>query len=120
MFVKFKSITMILLMLMFLFGIAEFIMVVMKFEIPKPIAIITTILLFICSMLEFIRVRKLKKLGYPLVMIYFLVWMPNMDKFTNSNNILDIGFVVLGFVITIVFLYSELKIVNKEKAITHK
>lgn len=116
---KFKSITMILLIIMFIFGIADFIMIFMKLEVPKPMTTITTILLFICSMLEFIRVRKLKKLGYPLIMIYFLVWMPNMDKFTN-NNVLGIGFVILGFVLTIIFLHSELKTINEEKALTHK
>lgn len=108
---KFKSIEMMFLIIMFLFGIAQFMIMFMKMEVPKPMTTINILLLFICSMLEFIRVRKLKKLGYPLIMIYFLVWMPNMNKFTY-NHVLHISFVILGFVITIIFLHSELKTIN--------
>jgi len=111
---KFKSITMILTILLFTCGISEFMMIFMKFKIPATMITISTILLVIGSTYEFMSTRKLRKLSYPLIIIYFLVGIPIIEKFIN-NLVLFICFVVLSFILTMVFLYSELKIINKEK-----
>lgn len=80
--------------------------------------LICTILLVISSISEFMRTLKLKKLAGPLIMIYFLVGMPNIERITN-NTIVQSGYVVLGCIGTIVFVYSELIISNKEKDLSH-
>jgi hypothetical protein len=117
-FMKLKAITMILMILLFISGMSECIMIFMGLEIPTAMTAITIILLFICSMSEFMRTRRLKKLGYPLIIIYFLVGLPNIEKFIN-NKVLSTGFVVLGFIVTIIFIYNELIIIKKEKHVIH-
>ncbi|BCZ45482.1 hypothetical protein psyc5s11_15490 [Clostridium gelidum] len=87
----------------------------MKLEL---ITAILTISLLIVSMSEFIRTRKLRKLAYPLITIYFLIGIPIIGKFIN-NGVLFICFTVLSFVITMIFLYNELKLNNKEKNLPH-
>lgn len=90
----------------------------MIFVKSKPITMILEILLVISSMSEFMRTRKLKKLTGPLIIIYFLVGMPNIGRITN-NTIVHNGYVVFGCIATIVFVYSELIISNKEKDLSH-
>jgi len=87
----------------------------MKLEL---LTAILTISLLIGSMSEFIRTRKLRKLAYLLITIYFLIGIPVIWKFIN-NGVLFIGFAVLSFVITMIFLYNELKLSNKEKNLPH-
>ena len=84
----------------------------------KSIPMILTLLLFIVSMFEFVRIGKLQKLVYPLIVIYFLVVMPIIVEFID-NRVLYITFVILNFVIAMIFLYRELTISNKEKNLKH-
>lgn len=115
---KLKSTTMILTMLLFAVGITEFIMILMKFKLPTTIKTIPIILLFSVGIFEFIETRKLRRLAYPLIIIYFFVGMPIIRDFI-CNRILYIGFTILGFVITIIFIYKDLVITNKEKNLLH-
>ena len=87
----------------------------MKLEL---ITTILTISLLIVSMSEFMRTRKLRKLAYPLITIYFLIGIPILRKFIN-NEVLFICFAILSFAITMIFLYNELKLSNKEKNLPH-
>ncbi|SFD14527.1 hypothetical protein SAMN05421842_12156 [Clostridium uliginosum] len=84
----------------------------------KSITMILTILLFIVSMSEFMRIRKLRKLAYPLIVIYFFMGLPIIGKFIH-NRVLYMGVAVLSFVITMIFLYKDLIITNKEKNLLH-
>ncbi|MCB2300836.1 hypothetical protein [Clostridium tagluense] len=115
---KFKSITMILTLFLFILGISEFIMIFMKIRLPTIMVILSTILLFIISMSDYIKTKKLRKLAYPLIMIYFFVGMPIIERFIE-NKVLSIGFVVLGFIVTIIFVYNDLIINNKAKNLQH-
>lgn len=72
----------------------------------------------IASILEFMKTRKLRKLSYPLITIYFFVGIPLIDKVIN-NKMLSMCFTVLSFIITMVFLYNELKKNNEEKNLPH-
>jgi hypothetical protein len=87
----------------------------MKF---KSITMILTLLLFIVSMSDYIKTKKLRKLAYPLIMIYFFVGMPIIERFIE-NKVLNIGFCVLGFIVTIIFVYNDLIINNKAKNLQH-
>ena len=83
--------------------------------------LITTILifsLFIVSMSEFIKTGKLRKLAYPLIVIYFLVGMPIIERFID-NRVLLIGFAVLSFAISVIFIYKDLIITYNEKKLMH-
>lgn len=111
---KLKSIPMMLTLILFIVSATGLIIMFMKLGSPTGIGTIATILLLICSMSEFVRTRKLQKLVYPLIVIYFLVILPIIGEFIN-NRVLYITFVVLSFVITMIFLYRELTIRNKEK-----
>ncbi|MBX4263684.1 hypothetical protein [Clostridium estertheticum] len=113
-FVKLKSITMLLTKLSFIIGIAGFAMILMKFEIPTVMIRIPIILLFIVSMSEFISTRKLRKVGYLLIMIYFFVGMPFLESFID-NRVLSNGAAIVGCVITVIFVCNDLIITNKEK-----
>jgi len=115
---KLKSITRILEILLFIVGLAGFIMMIMKLEVPTTMILIIIILLVINSMSEFMKTRKLAKLAYPLIIIYSLVAMPIIANFIN-NKVLSFGFIILSFVITIIFIYSELIISNKENKLPH-
>ena len=115
---KFKSITMILEVLLFIGGLAGFIMMLMKIELPTTMVPIITILLIITSMSEFMKTRKLIKLACPLITIYSLVAMPIIANFIN-NKILSFGFVALSLVIIMKFIYSELITSSKEKELSH-
>ncbi|MBU3155568.1 hypothetical protein [Clostridium estertheticum] len=116
-FVKLKSITMLLTKLSFIIGIAGFIMIFMKLEIPTVMIRIAIILLFIVSMSEFISTRKLRKAVYPLIMIYFFVGMPFLESFID-NRVLSNGAAILGCVITVIFICNDLMITNKEKELS--
>lgn len=115
---KFKSITMILEILLFILSLTGFIMMLMKIELPTTMVPIITILLVITSMSAFVRTRKPIKLAYPLFIIYFLVAMPIIADFIQ-NKILSLGFIAFSFVITMIFIYSELITRSKEKELSH-
>jgi multisubunit Na+/H+ antiporter MnhG subunit len=104
---KLKSIPMILTLLLFIIGMYEFMMIFMKLELLTTMLTISTALLFIGSMSAFVRTAKPTKLAYPLIIIYFFVGMPIIGKFIH-NTVLYMGFAVLSFVITIIFLYNDL------------
>ncbi|MGV8982063.1 hypothetical protein [Clostridium sp.] len=116
---KLRLITMILEILLFIVGLAGFIMILMKIELPTMMFPICTTLLIITSMSAFVRTRKLIKLAYPLFIIYFLLAMPIIADFIE-NKILSFGFVALSFVITMIFIYSELITSSKEKELLHQ
>jgi hypothetical protein len=115
---KLKSITTILEIFLFIVSLAGFIMIFMKMKLPTILVPIIIILLVIVSMSDFMKTRKLIKLAYPLIVIYFLVAMPIIVDFID-NKILSFGFVALSFAITMIFVYSELIISAKEKELPH-
>ncbi|MBW9158692.1 hypothetical protein LGL55_15610 [Clostridium tagluense] len=115
---KFKPITLILEILLFIVSVAGCIMLFMQLELPTAMLTITTLLLIIVSTFEFIKTRKLRKLVYPLIITYFLVGMPIVEKVTDNGGFF-MGFAVLGCVITIIFTYKDLAITNKEKELPH-
>ncbi|MBU3092736.1 hypothetical protein KPL35_11685 [Clostridium sp. CF011] len=117
-FMKFKSITMILEILLFVVGVAGCTMMFMQMGLPTAMLTIITMLLIISSTFEFIKTQKLRKLVYPIITTYFFVGMPIIEKFTN-NEVFFVGFAVLGCVITIIFVYKDLIITNKEKELPH-
>ncbi|MCB2359045.1 hypothetical protein [Clostridium estertheticum] len=116
-FVKLKSITMLLTKLSFIIGIAGCMMILMEFEIPTVMIRISIIFLFIVSMSEFISTRKLRKIGYPLIVIYFFVGMPFLESFID-NRVLSNGAAIVGCVITVIFVCNDLMITNKEKELS--
>ncbi|MGH4139422.1 hypothetical protein [Clostridium sp.] len=115
---KLKSITRILEMLSFIVGLTGCIMIFMKIELPTMMFPICTTLLIITSMSEFMKTRKLIKLAYPLLIIYFLLALPIIADFIE-NKILSFGFVALSFVFTTIFVYSELITSSKERKLSH-
>ncbi|MGH4118579.1 hypothetical protein [Clostridium sp.] len=115
---KMKSITIILEILLFISGLAGFIMMIMKIELPTMMVPIIIILLVIISMSEFVKTRKLIKLAYPLITIYSLLAMPIIANFIE-NKILSFSFIILSLVIIIIFIYSELLTSSKEKELSH-
>jgi len=58
--------------------------------------------------------QKLRKLVYPLIIVYFLVGMRNIERVTD-NIVLQFGYVALGLIITLIFVYWDLMITNREK-----
>ncbi|AKA67775.1 hypothetical protein [Clostridium scatologenes] len=111
---KFKSIANILSMLAFIMSIAEVAAMLMRLELPEIIITIIIIFLFVASMSEFVETRKLRKLVYPIITIYFFIIMPFIGEFIH-NKIQNIVFAVLSFFITMIFLYRELMLTSKEK-----
>ncbi|MBW9153475.1 hypothetical protein [Clostridium estertheticum] len=115
---KFKSITMIIEILLFAVGVAGCIMMFMQMKLPTAMLSIFTLLLIISSTFEFIKTQKLRKLVYPIIMAYFLIGMPIIEKLTN-NEVFFVGFAVFGCFIAIIFVYKDLTITNKEKELQH-
>jgi hypothetical protein len=62
--------------------------------------------------------QKLRKLAYPLIMIYFFVGMPIIERFVDNRNLSN-GFAIIGCIITLIFVYNDLLITNKEKDLSH-
>jgi len=104
------------LLVLFAIGILEFVMMFMKIEIPIVLLRASTIFPIIASMFAFIEVRKIRKLAYPLIIIYFLIVIPFIGKVVGSK-IIYMGITTISFIATIVFLYKDLIISNKEKNI---
>ncbi|AWI05799.1 hypothetical protein B9W14_15260 [Clostridium drakei] len=113
-FMKFKSIANILGILAFIMSISEVAAMFMGVELPEIIITIIIILLFVASMSEFVETRKLRKLAYPIITIYFFMVMPFIGEFIH-NKTLDIGFAVLSVFITMIFVYRDLMLTSKEK-----
>lgn len=111
---KLKSMSMGLALLLFVIGILEFAMMFMKIEIPIALGIAFTILIIIASMFKFMEVRKIRKLAYPLIIIYSLIVMPFIGRIVG-NKIIYMGITMISFIAIIVFLYKDLIISNKEK-----
>lgn len=111
---KFKSTQTILRTLLFIVGMLGLIMMFIKPKTPTGLVTAAEILLFIVSMTDFVKTLKLRKLGYPLIIIFYFVGLPIIDKFVH-NKIPVIGFTVLGLILTIVFVYNDLIITDKEK-----
>jgi hypothetical protein len=84
---KSKSMSMGLALLLFVVGIMEFVMMFMKIEIPIALGTASTILLIIASMFAFIEVRKIRKLVYPLIIIYSLIVMPFIGRIVGNKII---------------------------------
>jgi hypothetical protein len=117
-FMKMKSMAMVLEIVLFIGGLAGFIMMIMKIELPTMMIPIIIILLVITSMSEFVKTRKFIKLAYPLIIIYSLLAMPIIANFIE-NKILSFGFIILSLVIIIIFIYNELLTSSKEKELSH-
>jgi len=90
----------------------------MVFMTLKLITTILTFSLFIVTMSEFIKTRKLRKLSYPLIVIYFLVGMPIIEGFIH-NRVHHIWFAVLSFAVSMIFIYKDLIITYNEKKLMH-
>ena len=116
---KFKLITRIVSILSFIVGTAGCVMIFKRVELPTMMVTTCGILLIIGSMSDFVTTRKLRKLVYPLIIIYFLVGLPIIEGFTE-NKVLAIGFALLGCVITIIFIYNDLIISSKEKKLSQQ
>ena len=78
------------------------------------ISTILTIYLCIGSMEDFMVTQKLRKLVYPLIIVYFLVGMGNIERVTD-NIVLQFGYVAVGLIITLIFVNWDLMITNREK-----
>lgn len=113
-FVKLKSIPIILEILLFIVGIAGCTMIFLGMKLPTAMVILATMLLIISSTFDFIKTRKLRKIVYPLIIICFLIVIPIMEKFIENKAIL-MGFAILGCFITFIFIYKDLMITKKEK-----
>ena len=111
---KYKSLTITLTILLFILGLTEFMLLFMKFQLPDILIIISRILLFTISMLVSIQIPKLRKLVYPIIILFYFVGMPIIESFLYSKS-LYIGFSILSFVIVIIFIYKDLILTNKEK-----
>ncbi|MGH4121632.1 MAG: hypothetical protein ACREV6_01645 [Clostridium sp.] len=84
-------------------------------ELITTIIIIT---LFITSLSAFIRTQKLRKVAYPLIIIYLFVVLPIISKFIDNRGLSN-SFAVLSAVIIVVFVYWDLIITDKEKNLLH-
>ncbi|WP_034438970.1 hypothetical protein [Clostridium ihumii] len=111
---KLKSMPMILTLLLFVIGIFEFMMIFMKIEIPLSLVTTSIVSLVILSMCQFVEMCKIRKLVYPFIVIHFLLVMPSIEKII-CNNTIFIGITVLSAIVTIIFLYKDFIISNKEK-----
>ncbi|MBZ9609280.1 hypothetical protein G9F73_015925 [Clostridium estertheticum] len=111
---KLKSLTIILEILLFIVGLTGCTMIFMGIKLPTTMIALGAALLIINSSFDFIKTGKLRKVVYPLILIYFLVGIPIMEKFIENEAIL-MGFSILGCVITIIFIYKDSMITKKEK-----
>lgn len=111
---KLKSLTFTLTILLFIIGVTEFMMLFMKFQVPSILIIISTALLFTITMLEYIKIPKLRKLVYPIIIIFYFAGMPIIESFIYNKS-LYMGFSILSFVIVMLFIYKDLILTNKEK-----
>ena len=87
----------------------------MKIKSPTILTTISIIFMFIVSISEFLRTWKPRKLVYPLIMAYYFIGIPVIEKFIHNETLIT-GFVVLGLFITMIFIYIDLTISNKEKS----
>ena len=55
-------------------------MMFMKWQLPTAMLTIITMILIISSSFEFIKTQKLRKLVYPLIITYFLIGMPIIER----------------------------------------
>lgn len=111
---KSKSTTNILVTFLFMCGIAELVRMFMNFKIPTTMIITLTTLLIISSLFSFINTKEIKKLSYPLIAIYFLIVVPIMHRLIKNSE-LFIVLVVLSYILALRFLYSEIKLIKKDK-----
>lgn len=79
-FMKLKLATKMLSIISFMVGTAGCVMIFTKGEVPSMMVSLCTILLIMGCMSELITTRKLRKLGYPLIIIYFLVCLPIIER----------------------------------------
>lgn len=114
---KSKSLTSGLTILLFILGITEFIALFVKFQLPILLIIISRILLFIIIISLSIEIPKLRKLAYPIIIIFYFVGMPIIESFLHSK-ILYMGFSILSFVLVMIFIYKDFILTNKEKKLT--
>jgi len=111
---KLKSLTFTLTILLFIIGVTEFMMLFMKFQVPNILIIISTALLFTIIMSASIKIPKLRKLVYPIIIIFYFVGMPIIESFIYNKS-LYMGFSILSFVIVMLFIYKDLMLTSKEK-----
>ncbi|WP_242859825.1 hypothetical protein [Clostridium drakei] len=112
---KFKliAITEMITTLLFIIGVLEILAMFMKIRVPTVVLTLTIILSIVGSMSEFVKIHKLRKLAYPLIIIYCFIIMPVIGEYIHSK-ILNISFAVLSFIVIMIFIYKDLIITNKE------
>ena len=111
---KSKSLIITLTILLFILALTEFMMLFMKFQLPDIMIIISRILLFTIIMSSYFKITKLRKLVYPIIIIFYFVVMPIIESFIYSKS-LYMGFSILSFIIVMSFIYKDLMLTNKEK-----
>lgn len=116
---KFKSIIATLSTLLFICGIAEFILLLLKFKSPeianimKVIVVISIIIFFIIDIFEFLGTRKIRKLAYPLITIYLFIGLPVMSNYIY-NKVLNICLIILSIIIIMVFCYKDIILTKRD------
>lgn len=111
---KFKLGTMIINKLLFIASIIGILAIFFDFKLSIKIETIISIFLIIGSMSEFIKTLKFRKLIYPLIITYFIIVMPIIDKFMD-NRVLYIVLVILSLVSALIIIYNKVINTIKEK-----
>jgi len=114
---KFKSINLTLSILLFIIGIIQFIMLFMKIEAPGIMTTISEILLITIIISSSIKTLKLRKLAYPIIIIFYFFGMPIIESFIY-NRPLYIGLTILSFLIVMIFISIDITLTTKEKKLT--
>lgn len=114
---KFKSITITLSILLFIIGITQFIMLFMKLGVPSTLITISEILFITIIMSSSIKTLKLRKLAYPIIIIFYFVGMPIIESFIYNTH-LYMGLTILSCLIVMVFISIDIALTTKEKKLT--
>lgn len=111
---KSKSLTISLTIFLFFLGITEFMTLFMKFQLPSIMIMISRILLFTIIMSSCFKITKLRKLAYPIIIIFYFMGMPIIQSFIYSKSLYMV-FAIVSFIIVMIFIYKDLMLTNKEK-----
>jgi len=122
--VKFKSLMTSLSAFLFICGIAEFILLLLKSKssgaaiVMEVICIISIVMFFIIDLLEFVGTRKIRKLAYPLITIYLFIGLPAISQYIY-NKLLNLCLTIFSVIITMAFCYKDIIITKKENKLPH-
>lgn len=106
--------TAVLLIIACIISLVEILMILMNFEVPSILIIISIILLFTASLIDGIRTEKAKGLIYPLIVVYFLIGLPFLGS-KISNKTIYIVIVIVSFIITVIFALYKALATNESK-----